>query len=372
MARETSIRMADGGAAPEPGRPASTNAQQHPVARTVLGIVAGLLAVQLSLMPFSTGVHRDWAPLRADDVGGDAVTQRWYYEGIAESHYSGSGARLTGNPALPGRPTGIVMGDSYVEARQLPDRSTIGSVVERRARGDGLALNVRQYGFSGASSARYAVIAPDVLARWNPPFVAVVLTEDDFIGGAPFSGEYRLVVRPDSAVVAEHHVPARSATVERMRNAAAVFLETVTLADKVVVRATRLVEGIRGGAVTGGEADALARETQAVRASVQALHEAYGDRLAIVYVPDIAAVPADDRGRNEAGFLAACAAVGARCASAGAALRADREANHRISRGFPNSAPGGGHLNETGAAIVAQVLWSIVKPLAVPVPQANR
>ncbi|MEO7457296.1 MAG: hypothetical protein ABIY52_13620 [Gemmatimonadaceae bacterium] len=334
----------------------------HLRTRSLFGVVAGVVAMQVVLMAFSTGVHRDWEPIEKDGAGGDTVTQRWYYEGIAESHYSRSGARMTGNAYLPDRPVGVVLGDSYVEARQLPDQSTIGSVLERAARRGGVELNVRQYGFSGASSARYAVIGPDVLHRWNPPFVVVVLTDDDFMGGAPFVGEFTLAMRPDSTVIARHVAPHRTATVTRLRNAAAALLESITLADKLVVRTTRLLEGAASAPV-GTPGAGPDREAEAVYASVRALRDAYDDRVAIIYVPDIAAVAADDRDRNEARVLAACRSLGARCMSAGVALRADRNANLRLSRGFANSAPAAGHLNAVGASIVAGVAWSAVRPL---------
>src|SRR5688572_17577841 len=122
----------------------------------VLGALAAILALQLALMPISTGVHRDWEAIARDSLAGPVVVQRWYFEGIATSHFSASGARLTGNPPLAGASVGVVLGDSYVEARQLPDRATIGSHVEQLARGAGQPLNIRQYGFSGASAAKHA------------------------------------------------------------------------------------------------------------------------------------------------------------------------------------------------------------------------
>lgn len=352
--------MTEHAGTPDAGAPNTSARPARRGAGTVAGVIAALFAMQFVLMPLSTGVHRDWAPLSTDAVDGPVVTQRWYFEGIAASHFSAAGARLTGNTFLPDAPVGVVLGDSYVEGRQIGDASTIGSVMERTARRIGVRLNVRQYGMSGASAASYAGMAREVTERWHPSFVAVILTEDDFVNRAPFVGDDRLVLRADSSVATERTAPARGAMTSSLRDAAARFLARVTLADKIVVRAARITEGL----TTVNRATApLPPDPSAAYASVRALSDAYGDRLAIVYVPSIAVVPADDRSTHETVFLQACAALRARCASAGEALRHDRATHTRLSRGFINSAPGSGHLNDVGAAIVGDVAWSMVERL---------
>lgn len=333
----------------------------------VAGVAAALFVANAVLAYFSTGVHRSWEPIASDSVGGRVVTQRWYYEGVATSHFSAAHARLTGNPYLPGAPVGVILGDSYVEALQMDDASTMGSVIERTARREGQPLNIRQYGVSGASAARYVAEARDVVRRWQPAFVAVVLTEDDFAANAPFVGDYRLRLAADSTVTVTHDSAALGPVAARSRSTAASFLEHVTLADKIVVRAARILESARG---EGEGPAAPTTDSRAVYASIRGLHAAYGARLLIVYVPTIAAVPSEDDSRSERAFLSACAAVDARCISAGETLRRDRALHHRVSRGFSNSAPGTGHLNATGAALVGSLIWSSSKPL-MPNPPAS-
>lgn len=333
---------------------------------TAAGVVAALVVMQIALMPFSTGFHRDWAPISADAVDGVVVTQRWYYEGIAESHFSAAGARLTGNAFLRDAPVGVVLGDSFVEALQLSDTVTIGAVVERAARRDGVRMNVRQYGMSGASAATYARISTEVVQRWHPSFVAVILTEDDFTNGAPFAGADRLILHADSSVALEHSAPTRGVLVSSLRGAAARFLERFTLADKLAVRAARISERI---VADDSPSRAPAPDPAAAYASVKGLRDAFGDRLVLFYVPTIAVVEEEDGFPNEAAFFQACAALRARCSSAGAVLRSDRAAHHRLSRGFGNSAPGSGHLNSVGAALVGTLVWATVNSL-VPVAES--
>ncbi len=332
--------------------------------RTAFGVGAAIVAMQLGLMPLSTGVHRDWDSINRDTEKGPAVTQRWYYEGLATSHFSNAGARLTGNVSLPGAITGVIMGDSYVEARQLDDRSTIGSVVERSARQDGVRLNVRQYGVSGASAAEYAGVAGEVLDRWTPAFVAVILTEDDFVNRAPFLGDYALDLRPDSTVAIQHAPRSRGLLARRVRNAGAYVLERITLLDKIVVRAARITEGATSRVGTHPAVTRRAAnlpDSAAVYASVKALREGYGAPLAIIYVPTVGAVSNEDDFRNEMLFLATCSHMGVRCASARETLVRDRARQQRVSRGFTNTTPGTGHLNAVGAELVGRLAWTLVR-----------
>ena len=60
---------------------------------------------------------------------------RSFGEGMAASHFLDTGERLTGNPVLPGSDSIVLLGNSFVEALQVPDGSTMGAVLERIARG---------------------------------------------------------------------------------------------------------------------------------------------------------------------------------------------------------------------------------------------
>src|SRR5205085_1259816 len=108
------------------------------------------------------------------------VETRQIDEGIATAHFSTAGARLTGGSPLADAATAVVLGDSYVVAREVRDEATMGARLERMARADGVPLNVRQYGWRGAAPAQYLDAASDVLARWNPAVVMIALSTDDF------------------------------------------------------------------------------------------------------------------------------------------------------------------------------------------------
>src|SRR5437016_3273996 len=87
----------------------------------------------------------------ADTVDEPAIVSRQIEEGIATATFSPGGARLTGIAQLPGARNVVIVGNSYVVAREVSDSNTMGAQLEQIARAHGVRLNVRQYGWRGAS-----------------------------------------------------------------------------------------------------------------------------------------------------------------------------------------------------------------------------
>ena len=97
------------------------------------GIIAGIVALELALRPLATANLPPLAQPGADSASSPVVTSRQLEEGIAESHYSAAGARLTGNAMIGGAPSIVILGDSHVMAREITD--VLGNVVYREASG---------------------------------------------------------------------------------------------------------------------------------------------------------------------------------------------------------------------------------------------
>ena len=149
------------------------------VASSILGILTAVASVELGLRPFLTPQGPPTPRVTLDSVQGDTLVRRQLDEGVSIARFSTGGARLTGNPFLVDAPVVVLLGDSYVVARAVADAATMGSVLERDARAAGLPLNVRQYGWSGASPSRYLLVADSVLRRWNPATVVIALSDND-------------------------------------------------------------------------------------------------------------------------------------------------------------------------------------------------
>lgn len=92
-------------------------------------------------------------------------------------------------------------------------------------------------------------------------------------------------------------------------------------------------------------------------ASVRELKAAYGDKLLIVFTPYCGPRCNEQPEPSEAGLLQACRGQSVRCVSLRPEMLQELRENHRITRGFHNTAPGVGHLNEVGLRIAGQVIW---------------
>ncbi len=138
-----------------------------------------------------------------------ALTYYQCFEGCGIVHFAADGARITGNPLMAGAPTGVIIGDSFSEAWQVHDEDIAGAVVERIARARGTALNIREYGWGGASVPVYVAVAAAILRALRPEWVAVVLNPSDLgvsglhnerYWGADIApdGSLKLYEKPDS------------------------------------------------------------------------------------------------------------------------------------------------------------------------------
>jgi hypothetical protein len=96
------------------------------------------------------------------------------------------------------------------------------------------------------------------------------------------------------------------------------------------------------------------------RASVSLLARAYGDRLLIMHLPEISRQFMEQITPEEVRLEQACLEAGVPYISARDVLIRARD-RFVLSRGFPNTTPGDGHLNETGHRLVAGVLWQLLE-----------
>ncbi len=304
--------------------------------------------LELALRPFTTSWY-DWkegASVSADPDAGPVSEVRYYHEGVAVSHFSPAYARLTDNVPLPGAQTAVILGDSYVEALQVLDAETMGAVVERTARSSGSRLNVRQYGWSGASVSRYVDVAPEVLTRWKPSWVAVVLNKEDFV-----AEERALPCGNDVLLHAETgHSPvlvARSG-----------LRHTVGVWERAVLRHSRLASEIDRRAREIGSSPSLdSTGTMTPCASVRALRAAYSSRLVVVYVASVNSRDDSKGDLVETALLRSCEIQNVTCLSTRARMVTELNAHNQFARGFSNTAPNSGHPNALGHRIIGEELW---------------
>lgn len=163
--------------------------------RLGLGVVAGLIAIDVALYPIVATWYWPKGPVR---------TSRAYVEGIGESHFVPDGIgtyghRMTGNPEIPGAPTVMILGDSHIVQDGVDDDETVGSALERYARAAGKPVNVKQYGWYETAAPTFIAEAPELLKRIQPKKVVVLLNFTD-ISGEVFTGQYwQMRLNPDGS-----------------------------------------------------------------------------------------------------------------------------------------------------------------------------
>ena len=81
--------------------------------RPLAGVFIALVVLEFGLRPIASADLPPFARPSADSLGSPVVTSRQLEEGIAESHFSSAGARLTGNSTVAGAPVIVILGDSH-------------------------------------------------------------------------------------------------------------------------------------------------------------------------------------------------------------------------------------------------------------------
>lgn len=328
----------------------------------VSGVVAALVALELTLRTLVTPALPPLPRIAADSLDAPVVAANQIEEGIGRAHYTIAGARLTGRQPDANEPVVVILGDSHVAAREVRDEETMGAWVERLALEARQPLTVRQYGWRGASPAQYLLVASEVRRRWHPERVVIVLSRDD-LDDHVLAGQYpRLKVRRDSSLIVVRG--GTSASDDREGGIAA----QSALARLAVRRWERLVSraprGFRDalGVQGGGWNARPSREMQVLPwAVVRALGAAYGASLSIVYAAEVRVTGGggDEVDPVERAFLDACTREVVECVSARSAML---EAKHRgeIARGFATTTLGVGHLNPVGHRLMGSIIWQLV------------
>jgi hypothetical protein len=329
-------------------------------AATLCGVVAGLIALELGLRPLATADLPPVARPAADALDAAIVTHRQIEEGIAEAHFSSAGARLTGNRTLSGVPLIVILGDSHVVAREISDGETMGAWVERLARGEHYLVNVRQYGWRGASPPQYLLVARDIVERWHPVQVVVILDGDD-LGADPLNRRFpRMRIGSDDSVELIRAPDSQTEAAPTHRRSTLAGLAQIRW-QRVLERAPKNLRAwLRAPVEARGPAPGPSMIAAVPRAEVKALARAYGPELLLVYTADVRATGGERVDNGEERLLAACAQQHVRCVSMRETMLAARRKGH-VVRGFPTTTLGVGHLNARGHELVGRSIWNAIR-----------
>ena len=330
-------------------------------ARVIGGVGAAFVCGELALRLFASPGVPPYPNIREDSFDDRAISWSQVDEGVSNPHFTVHGGRITGNVAMRRDTTAVIIGDSYVVAQQVGDRRTMGSRLESLAREHGIPLDVRQYGWPGASPAQFLHVAGDIRSRWSPVRVFVVLSSNDFnhFGLIESWPSYRV----DSAGTL--HIVGERAPETGPRRGPSTLL--YLLEQRRFLLARRLSRQV---AATGKRAERYpialsvpatippdsAEYERAPRAVIRALAERYGNTLTVVYLAEPGIRGDSTPDRAETSMLRACAVDGVDCASTRAAMVAAQHAG-RVSMGLGVARLPNGHLNPLGHDLVARLMW---------------
>jgi len=329
-----------------------------------MGACAALIGFEAFLRVFISPVEVVLPVIASDSVAGTPVEIRQLQEGVATTHFSAGGAHLTGNAWIEPAHRVVIIGDSYVVARETADEQTMGAWLERIGRSASIPVDVRQYGWRGASPARYVVEGPAVLKRWQPDAVVVPISTIDLDQHVVTGAKPMLSVAHDGSwrVVSD---PSDTTTWAPRRRARSVLAEAIESRwAQLWVRAPRALRQL----AASWDAQASVTSSSEIdpplelipSAVVQSLKHAYGDRLVIAYLAVVRVIGDEHPDPLEVRLLDACRAQSVTCVS----LREDMLAARKrgiIARGFQTTTLGSGHLNAEGHRLVATAVWPYVR-----------
>jgi len=330
----------------------------------VFAALAALAVLELGVRTIASGYPTRPLPLASfapDPVpAGEISEYREYEEGLSVVHFWRDGARVTGNAWAAPASTGLILGDSFAEAYQVGDSEIAASVLERKARQEGRALNVRQYGWSGTSFPVYAAIAPQVLGRLHPAWTAVLVIGANLgARGLTDTGYWHAGLRPDGTLdLKEISETERIASHSRTWRATRAVMERSILAYLVI---KKLQEALEPRQVAEASGTGATDDRLATLAGIRALRNAYGSHLLLVFIPEISLSGEPDNVAAERGLLETCKNEGVRCVSLRQSLIQARDERNEMCAGFSNSLPGEGHLNANGHRALADLIWDNVQ-----------
>ena len=323
---------------------------------TGLGVLAGVFAVELCLYPFVASWYWPKGPIR---------TVRAYMEGIAESHFTADGFgtygnRLTGNPPIAGAPTVMIVGDSHVVQDSVPDRDTVGSVVERESRAAGAPVNVKQYGWYEAGAPTYIGEGPALLKHVQPAKVVIVMNYTDFNSPVLNGRDWHMKLNKDGSAEIIDVRPPKTRDDEKFKMRDLAAISRLLVAGRR--RGVRMLQAASANPNPSGKrANPYVPAT--APASVRGLKSVFGDKLLIVFTPYCGGRCSEEPEPSETALLQACREQSVHCVSIRPEMLRELRGNHRIARGFHNTAPGVGHLNKVGLEIAGSVIWREIGPV---------
>lgn len=294
---------------------------------------------------------------------------RTHGEGWASSTIGEHGIRGLPGGRLPQGPKVVFWGDSYVEAVQVDDNERMAQALTSLARQDGLAIHGVGIGNGGDTLIDAVFRLPDYAEALAPVTLNVLVLSrlEDMLPDRPRPGRARFVSTPTFQL---EHVEYPPSPLGRLLAGPFRTLELAgafTLFHKLQENTLRLSPGPTPQAPVADGPVSKTDEDAAFDFLLTRIREHSRSPVLLLRIPP---VPTLERGRigldEPQPALAkkvarACARNGVGFLDVSPAFVAHFQTTGRFPRGFFNSPPGSGHLNEDGHRLLAQAILHHIK-----------
>ncbi len=360
----------------------SPPAPRHWVLHWILGLVLSLLAAWAIGAVFLDTVQ----PVVLDPQVGRFVARpgtsyRSRSEGWSSSLAGEHGLRGLPGGQLPPGPKVVFWGDSFVEGLQVDDAERMAQVLSSLARQAGLPVTGVGVGTGGDSLIDSLFKLPDYAPALDPVALHVFFLGKlgDVLPDVPHDCRATFLSRPKLALAPAPDCPPSGLSLHlasafrslELGGAFQVYrrLGSLELRLGPGPAPRPVLSPVPGPAPVPATADvepqvALERAWAFLLAELQLRA---GPRVLLLYAPTL---PYLDRGQvllddpeaaTATGFAQACARAGVDFLDLGPAFAAHFRATGRLPRGFFNTPPGAGHLNQDGHRLVAQAVIHYLK-----------
>jgi lysophospholipase L1-like esterase len=334
-----------------------------------LWICIALIGFEIGLLYFrnpnsEVSYDQDWGVHHA---GGSTVV--WRTEGNGIIHLVADGEEAT---PYQGGANIVVFGDSHTEAYQVNDNQNFVSLAEARLRDNGILVDLHNLGYSGGSLADYVYWAPHAESKYDPAFVVIQISTQDFSGsggreGYTLSdqGNYFRENVDGTLEIAHQILPNNYNRFHDIIQRKSVLLSYAY--ERLNLYRQNFSNVHQAQNITGemqplpSNESALDQKLMNYRAQLTALHTAYqGQRVVMLVLPFYPTISEDQVILEDKEYTLLLEQAKQfsdwEVVDPLPAFQALWLKDHKLTRGFNNTVLGSGHLNVDGHALVGKLL----------------
>lgn len=266
-------------------------------------------------------------------------------------------------PPDPKRPSVLLLGDSYTEAFMVDDEEVVSTLVEAQLQHEGVAVQVLNSSYSGASPAEYVAQSDYYRKTFSPRWTVIVLQDDDLEGDSWKQEKAHFIRNSDGSLSVQNAgpTPFESTRRSRIKQLQRKYFPSMFAYYALVIRIPELLQGTQAEPplFLAGSPDRKKSEVIETRYPVEeeldAMRRAYDGRVTFLYLaeydPHAPTVPT----ATERRFQAYCTTTNVSCVDTRVLYRQFAR-NHAAPFGFSNSGFNKGHLNAAGHQAAASLL----------------